>query len=221
MKTKTTPQTFYDISLPISESIVVWPGDKPVTITQPKHLDRGDDATVSHLSLGAHVGTHVDAPAHFVRNGSLVNDIDLNILIGPAMVVEALDTDVLSAGVIKNLSISEGIERVLFRTRNSEQWETSYHEFNKEYVGITEDGALWLVSKGIRLVGMDYLSVATFDEVTTTHRALLQAGIVLVEGLNLSRIAAGIYDFICLPLKIEGAEGAPARAILMDRVTQS
>lgn len=221
MKTKNTPTTFYDISLPISESIVVWPGDKSVTITQPKHLERGDDGTVSHLSLGAHVGTHVDAPAHFIKNGSLVNDIDLNILIGPAMVVEALDTDVLSAGVIKNLSISDGIERVLFRTRNSEQWETNYHEFNKDYVGITEDGALWLVSKGIRLVGMDYLSVATFDEVTTTHRSLLQAGIVLVEGLNLSRIAAGIYDFICLPLKIEGAEGAPARAILMDRVTQS
>ena len=213
MKTK----TIYDISLPISESLVVWPGDKLVTITQPKHLDRGDEATVSHLSLGVHVGTHVDAPAHFLSKGLSVNDIDLNALVGPALVVEALEADVLSAKVLENLSISASVERVLFRTRNSEHWEANHNEFNKDYVGITEDGARWLVSKGIRLVGMDYLSVAAFDETTATHQVLLEAGVVLVEGLNMSCVSAGMYDFICLPLKIEGAEGAPARAILMDR----
>jgi arylformamidase len=207
----------HDISLPISESLVVWPGDPPVRITQPLHLDRGDEATVSHLDIGAHTGTHVDAPAHFVRGGSGVDALDLNVLVGPALVVHALEVDALSADVLATLPIPPGTERVLFRTRNSELWARGEHKFQEDFVAITGDGARWLIERGVRLVGVDYLSVAPFDDVTPTHRALLRAGIVPLEGLNLSGIDPGTYQLVCLPLKITGADGAPARAILIEQ----
>ena len=207
----------HDISLPISESLVVWPGDPPVRITQPLHLDRGDEATVSHLDMGAHTGTHVDAPAHFVPGGSGIDALDLNALVGPALVVHALEADALSADVLATLPIPSGTERVLFRTRNSELWARGERAFQEGFVAITEDGARWLIERGARLVGVDYLSVAPFDDVTPTHRALLQAGIVPLEGLNLSGIEPGVYQLVCLPLKIVGSDGAPARTILIEQ----
>jgi arylformamidase len=205
----------YDISLPISESLVVWPGDPPIRITQPAHLERGDVATISRLDMGAHTGTHVDAPAHFVAGGSGVDSLDLEVLVGPAWVVHALEADVLSAEVLERLVIPPGVERLLFRTRNSEQWARSAPEFSKDFVGITQDGARWLLDHGVRLVGIDYLSVAPFHDTVPTHQLLLQAGVILVEGLNLSEVAPGVYRLVCLPLKIRGADGAPARAILV------
>jgi arylformamidase len=213
-------QHIYDISVPISESLVVWPDDIPVEITQPSHLSRGDVATVSRLRLGAHAGTHVDAPAHFIPGGSNVDSLDLDVLVGPAFVVEAVNADALSASVLEALSLPQGIERVLFQTRNSERWERGEKTFSKEFVGLTEDGARWLVSRGIKLVGTDYLSVAAFGELVSTHRVLLEAGVILVESLNLSGIAAGMYQLVCLPLKLEGVEGAPARVILIDQVEE-
>jgi arylformamidase len=207
----------HDISLPISESLVVWPGDPPVRITQPLHLDRGDEATVSHLDMGAHTGTHVDAPAHFIPEGSGVDALDLNVLVGPALVVHALEADALSAEVLATLPIPPGTERILFRTRNSELWARGEHAFQEDFVAITEDGARWLIERGTRLVGVDYLSVAPFDDVTPTHRALLRAGVVPLEGLNLSGIEPGVYQLVCLPLKIADADGAPARTILIEQ----
>ena len=206
----------YDISLSISESLVVWPGDPPIRITQPSHLDRGDEATVSRLDMGAHTGTHVDAPAHFVPGGSGVDDLDLNVLVGPALVVDAREADALSAGVLETLPIPTGTERVLFRTRNSDLWARGEREFHAGFCAITEDGARWLIERGVRLVGVDYLSVAPFDAVTPTHRALLCAGVVAIEGLDLRGIGPGAYQLVCLPLKIVGADGAPARAILIE-----
>lgn len=208
--------TIYDISLPISESLVVWPGDPPVRITQPFHLDRGDEATVSRLDMGAHVGTHVDAPVHFVPGGSGIDALDLNLLVGPALVVDAREADALSADVLETLPIPSGAERVLFRTRNSDLWARGKCEFHKDFCAITEDGACWLIERGVRLVGIDYLSVAPFDAVIPTHQALLQAGVVAIEGLDLSSIRPGAYQLVCLPLKIVGGDGAPARAILID-----
>ena len=206
----------YDISLPISESLVVWPGDPPVRITQPHHLDRGDSATVTHLDMGAHTGTHIDAPAHFIAGGSGVDALDLDALVGPALVVHALEADALSADVLAALPIPLGTERVLFRTRNSELWAREpAHEFVKDFSAITEDGARWLIAHGARLVGVDYLSVGPFDATAPTHQVLLRAGVIPVEGLNLNDIAPGIYQLVCLPLKIVGADGAPARAILI------
>ena len=206
----------YDISLPISESLVVWPGDPPVKITQPFHLAQGDTATVSHLCMSAHGGTHVDAPAHFIPGGAGVEALDLNVLVGPALVIGAMEVDVLSADVLKELPIPAHTERVLFRTRDSDRWARGEREFSKDYVAITEDGARWLVAHGVRLVGVDYLSVGSFSGGAPTHRTLLNAGVIPVEGLNLSGIKPGMYQLVCLPLRIMGADGAPARVILID-----
>lgn len=209
----------YDISLPISESLAVWPGDLPVDIRQSSHLAKGDNATVSVLTLGAHVGTHVDAPMHFIPNGAGVDTMDLNVLVGSAIVVQALTVDSLTAETLESLPIPPGIERVLFHTRNSEYWTKGYSTFNKGYVAVTEDGARWLVSRGIRLVGIDYLSVAPFGNEAPSHRELLKAGVVIVEGLDLRGIRPGSYQLVCLPLRIVGIEGAPARALLIDKAT--
>jgi arylformamidase len=208
--------SIYDISLPISETLVVWPRDPPVSVTQVSHLERGDEATVSRLEMGAHVGTHVDAPAHFVRGGAGVDALDLDTLVGLALVAEARETDALTADVLAELAIPLGTERVLFHTRNSDLWARGVREFAEDFVAVTEDGARWLIERGIALVGVDYLSVAPFGASRPTHEMLLQAGVVVVEGLNLSGIRPGMYHLACLPLMIEGAEAAPARAILMD-----
>jgi arylformamidase len=205
-----------DISLPISESLVVWPGDPPPRITQPAHLGRGDMLTMTHLDMGAHTGTHVDAPAHFIAGGPGVDAIDLNVLVGPALVVHVPEVNALSARVLEKLSIPLGTERVLFRTRNSDQWARGGNEFLEGFTAITEDGARWLVEHAIRLVGVDCLSVGPLDDPVPTHLVLLLAGIVIVEGLNLSAVAPGVYRLVCLPLKIVGADGAPARVILID-----
>ena len=207
----------HDISLPISESLIVWPGDPGVKVTQTSHLDKGDVMTVSRLDMSVHTGTHVDAPCHFFPGGSSVDTLDLNVLVGPALVVHVLEADALSAGVLGGLAILPGTERVLFRTRNSDHWARGEREFDESFVAITEDGAYWLVERGVRLVGVDYLSVGPFDEPMSTHLILLRAGVIAVEGLNLSGIAPGVYQLVCLPLKIAGSDGAPVRAILIDQ----
>jgi len=209
----------YDISLPISESLVTWPGDPPIHITQPYHLDKGDEATVSRLDMGAHTGTHVDAPVHYIPGGSGVDELDLHTLVGPALVVHALEADALSADVLDALPIPPGTERVLFRTRNSEapsELIRQEGQFSEDFVAITGDGARWLVECSVRLVGVDYLSVGPYQSGAATHRTLMQAGVIPVEGLDLSGVPAGIYQLVCLPLRIVGADGAPARAILID-----
>jgi arylformamidase len=206
----------HDISLPISETLVVWPGDPAVHITQPSHLDKGDKATVSRLDMGAHTGTHVDAPCHFIRGGLDIDSLDLNTLVGPALVIEAPPNGNLSADLLKGLAISPGTKRVLFRTRNSELWSREERSFSKDFVGITADGAQWLVDFGVRLVGVDYLSVAPFGQSGPTHQTLLQAGVIIVEGLNLSEIRAGTYTLVCLPLRLVGIDGSPARSILIE-----
>ena len=205
----------YDISLPISEETVVWPDGLAVHITQTAHLERGDAVTVSRLEMGAHTGTHVDAPSHFIKNGAEVDTLDLSALVGLALVAEARDADVLTADVLAELAIPLGAQRVLIRTRNSDLWARGEREFVEDFVAITEDGARWLIGSDIQLVGVDYLSVAPFDAPIPTHRLLLQAGVVLVEGLSLSGVRPGMYQLVCLPLKVVGGDGAPARAILI------
>jgi arylformamidase len=207
----------YDISLPISESMVIWPGDSPVRITHRSHLDRGDELTVSRLDLGAHCGTHVDAPSHFIAGGVGVDALDLGVLIGPTLVVHAQDVDALTAEVLERLAIPPDTERLLLRTRNSERWARGETTFDPNFVGITEDGARWLVARGIRLVGVDYMSVGPYTGWAPTHHVLLGAAIVTVEGLDLSEIDPGVYQLVCLPLRITDGDGAPARAILIEQ----
>jgi arylformamidase len=189
-----------DISLPISESLVVWPKDPPIRITQPRHFEKGDHAVVSHLNLAAHSGTHVDAPAHFVPGGASLDDIPLDVFIGPALVVHALEADLITPQVLDGLAIPTGTERVLF---------------DEQFVAISEEGAHWLIGRGARLVGIDYLSVAPYHDTGPTHRAFLGAGVVPLEGLDLSAVGPGLYQLVCLPLRVAGSEGAPARAVLI------
>lgn len=208
--------TIYDVSLPITETLAVWPGDPGVRVEQTAHMARGDNATVSRLEMGAHTGTHVDAPAHFIPGGSGVDALDLDTLVGLALVADARSGDALTADVLAELAVPLGTERLLLRTRNSDLWLQEDPPFQEDFAAITQDGARWLVERGIRLVGVDYLSVAPFGASRPTHEMLLDAGVVLVEGLNLSAIRPGMYQFVCLPLKIVEADGAPARAILID-----
>ena len=206
----------HDISLPVSESLVVWPGDPPIRITQPSHMDRGDTATVSRLDIGAHTGTHVDAPAHFVRGGAGVDRLDLDLLVGPARVVHVQEAGVLTVEVLESLSIPPGTERLLFRTRNSEHWAGGEDGFREDYVGVTDAGARWLIERGVRLAGIDYLSISPYDELLPPHQTLLGAGVIVVEGLDLSGIAPGVYQLVCLPIKLVNGDGAPARVILIE-----
>ncbi len=206
----------HDISLPISEALIVWPGDPAIHITQPSHLDKGDKATVSRLDMGAHTGTHVDAPCHFIPGGPGVDSLDLDTLVGPALVVEAPANGHITADLLKGLAIPSHTPRVLFHTRNSELWSRGERSFSKDFVGITADGAQWLADVGVRLVGVDYLSVAPFGQSGPTHQTLLHAGVIIIEGLNLSQVRAGTYTLVCLPLKLVGIDGSPARAILIE-----
>jgi arylformamidase len=207
----------YDISLPISQELPVWPGDPPVEIWQVSHLDRGDPMTLTRLEMGAHTGTHVDAPAHFVSGGSTVEALDLKILVGPALVVGVPETAALSAEVLDRLAIPPGHRRLLFRTANSNLWDRGDTRFFKDFVAVTTDGAQWLVDRGVQLVGIDYLSVSSYRDPIPPHLVLLGAGVIVLEGLNLSAVAPGPYYLVCLPLRIQGAEGSPTRAILLDR----
>ncbi|MFC2015581.1 cyclase family protein [Chloroflexota bacterium] len=210
----------HDISVPISESLVVWPGDPPVRITKAQDLEKGDLATVSRLAMGAHTGTHVDAPLHFIPGGGSVDTLDLNVLIGTAWVAHAPEIPALTAEVLAGLKVPEGAIRLLIRTRNSDRWAEAGARFDEDFVAISECGALWLLEQGIRLVGVDYLSVGPFRDTVRTHEVLLGGGIIAVEGLDLSVITPGPYYLVCLPLKIQGGEGAPARVVLIEDEVQ-
>ncbi|HUS13745.1 MAG TPA: cyclase family protein [Chloroflexia bacterium] len=206
----------YDISVPVYSGMVHWPGDPPVSIEQVSRMDQGADANVSHLDMGAHTGTHVDAPVHFVAGMPGVDALDLHVLVGPALVAHLDDTVAdITPEVLEAAGIPPGTERVLFRTRNSAYWAQAEQGFQTDFVAVRPEAAAWLVARGVRLVGVDYLSVAPFDASVPTHVALLEAGVIPVEGLNLTGIEAGVYQLVCLPMKLQGCDGAPARAILM------
>jgi arylformamidase len=206
----------HDITLTISPSMPVWPGDPPVQLEQIESMDAGAHANVTRLAMSAHTGTHVDAPHHFLNDGRTVENLPLDALIGPALVVRLPDElDRVTAAALDAASVPAGTERLLLRTRNSDLWARRQTDFFPAFVGISADGADWLVRRGLRLVGMDYLSVAPFQQSEATHRILLAAGIILLEGADLHAVPPGAYELFCLPLKLLGSDGAPARAILV------
>lgn len=207
----------YDVSVPISALTPTYPGDPGIEIKQWLSLDRGDAANVSLLHFGAHTGTHVDAPAHFIHGAAELQSMSLEILIGAATVVEIPD-DVLAIdeSVVATTCLTPA-RRVLFKTRNSKFWGAADGHFRTDYTYISAGGARKLVADGVQLVGIDYLSVERFESADyETHHALLSHGVVIIEGLDLRAVPAGNYELICLPLKIaEGSgDGAPARTIL-------
>jgi arylformamidase len=206
----------FDISLTISPSLPVWPGDPPVRMTQTESMDSGAEYNLTRLELSAHTGTHIDAPHHFLNDGRTVETLPLDVLTGPCYVMQLPDdVDEIDAASLERMALPSGITRILFGTRNSKLWAQGINQFQEDFVAISADGAEWLVKHGIRLVGVDYLSVAPFSDSIPTHQVLLRAGVIALEGLNLSQVPRGFYDLYCLPLKLAGADGAPARAILV------
>jgi arylformamidase len=189
--------------------MVVYPGDPEVNVDLVRSIADGDDADLSHLDLGAHTGTHVDAPRHFLAGAAGADALPLDVLIGAAWVADATgvsgDVDLAA---LDALDVPPGTERLLLRTRNSALW--AREAFSPEFASVAPDAASALVERGIRLVGIDYLSVGDPE----THRTLLGAGVVVVEGLDLRRAPIGACRLICLPLRLVGLDGAPARAVL-------
>ena len=208
--------TIYDISLTITPDMPIWPGDPALELRQFESMEKGASANCTSISTSVHVGTHVDAPHHFLNDGRTVDSLPLDVLTGPCYVIQLPGgVEAITAEVLERTEITPEMKRVLFGTRNSQLWARGEKKFQTDYVAITEDGAQWLVERGVQLVGVDYLSVAPYDDSAPTHEILLKAGVVVVEGLNLSRVMRGFYDLYCLPLKIAGSDGAPARAILI------
>jgi arylformamidase len=208
--------SIYDISLTISASLPVWPGEPPAKLTQTASMDSGADYNGTHLDFSAHTGTHIDAPHHFLNDNRTIESLPLNVLTGPCYVAQLPDDiDEISAEVLERLPLPTGVARILFGTRNSKLWAQGEEQFQENFVAISENGAEWLVARGIKLVGIDYLSVAPYSDPAPTHQVLLRAGVIVLEGLDLSQVPRGFYDLYCLPLKLAGSDGAPARAILV------
>ncbi|MEX2229489.1 MAG: cyclase family protein [Dehalococcoidia bacterium] len=202
-----------DVTSPIRPGMHAYPGDPVVAMSLASSLADGDGYDVTALTLGTHTGTHVDAPSHFIAGAPAIEALDLDALIGPAYVADAVSASGhLDAAALALLGVPEHAERVLLKTANSRLWDAP--AFARDYVALTEDGARWLVDRAVRLVGIDYLSIAPYADPAPAHVALLSAGVVIVEGLDLRAVAPGDYTLVCLPLLIPGADGAPARVLL-------
>jgi arylformamidase len=207
----------FDISLPLSSSSVVWPGDPPVVNDRTASIANGDICNLTRINLGAHTGTHVDAPVHFIDGAAGVETLELGTLIGEAQVLDVTKAETITAAVLQKNVGRRVPKRLLLKTRNSLVFKENRGKFDKNFAAVEADAAQWIVDHGISLVGIDCYSIAPFDRPLPTHKILLAANVVIVEGLNLSEIAAGQYTFICLPLKIVGSDGSPVRAVLVDK----
>lgn len=180
-----------------------------------KSREGGYRCNVTRIDTGVHFGTHLDAPCHFIEGGKAVEDLDLDTLVGSCFVGEVADTQAISPAHLEALDIPDGTTRLLLKTSNSALWENPAHAFFEDYAAITPEAAQWVVDRGIRLIGIDYLSIQRFaDEVSTTHIVLLKDEVIIVEGLDLRGVPPGGYHLTCLPMKLEGSDGAPVRAIL-------
>jgi arylformamidase len=206
-----------DVSLPIGADLLVWPGDPPVEVVPRLRLSAGDPANVSELRMGTHTGTHVDPPNHFVQGATGIDVVPLDVLYGSVLVADALHlARPIEPADLDAVGLPEGVERVLLRTANSELWRSLPVAFPDVYACLTPDSAQWVVDRGIRLIGVDFLSVeAKGAEGHPVHHTLLENGVVIVEGLNLGDVEPGRYTLACFPLRIIDGDGGPARAILI------
>ena len=202
---------FIDISVPLDPSLPTYPGNTPLTLEAVKRLARGDSSNVSTLRVSVHCGTHVDAPRHFFDDGPGVEALPLDLLCGRARVIEVTSRTVVPEDLTK-LDLSEDV-RLLIKTHNSRLWGDA--TFHTDYVGVSESAARHLVDHGVKVVGVDYLSVEPFKTPgAPSHHILLGAGTIVIEGLNLRDVDPGVYEMFCLPLRLVGADGAPARVVL-------
>jgi arylformamidase len=204
----------YDVSVPITSTMPIWPSDPPVKLTPNPHQSRDNThrIEVTNVEMGSHSGTHIDAPWHFIDSGRRLNEIPLETLVGAATVFEIPNVPSIGIREVENLPL-DGVERILFKTENSKHWADG--KFYEQFVYLEPEAAQFLVDRGVKLVGIDYLSIDQYkSEKHPTHFALLGRNVVIVEGLNLSRISAGNYQITALPLNLQDVDGAPTRVIL-------
>jgi arylformamidase len=201
-----------DVSVPLRAGMPVWPGDSPFSMRRVSDIAAGDHNTLSELSLGTHTGTHVDAPAHFIGGGATIDQLPLDALLGACRVLQLDSSEQITADELRAHDPQPG-ERLLLKTRNSALWDDD--AFHTDFVHLSTEAARFLAEVGPRCLGVDYLSVGGYHgNGTDVHLALLGAGIWLIEGLDLREVKAGRYELACLPLRVAGAEGAPARTLL-------
>lgn len=206
-----------DISVPVSHGIPLWPNSSGLCLTKVSKIGKKNVVNETHIEMNAHIGTHIDAPLHFISKGTSIDKIPLDIFIGEALVVYLPKVKEITARDLEKLSLPKSIKRVLFKTSNSLLWDKKVKKFKQDYVGLTADAASWLVKRGVKLVGIDYLSIAKFDEAVPVHKILLGKNIYIIESLNLTGVKPGTYKLICLPLKITNSEAAPVRAVLLTK----
>ena len=211
----TTKDGWIDISVRLWSGMVHWPDNPPVRIERMLDMEHGDVANVSKISMGSHTGTHMDAPLHFIRGGKGLDEMPFTATIGRARVIEIHDPESVKPDDLYLHEIRRG-ERILFKTQNSARgWASA--AFIEDFVYVSQEAARYLAACEIQTVGIDYLSVGGFyRDGLETHQELLEAGIWIVEGLDLSRVEPGEYELVCLPIKVEESDGAPARAILRE-----
>jgi arylformamidase len=211
---RTAAARFHDVTLPLRDGGVTFPGDPPIEFGVHSALDRGDPANVSRLALGSHSGTHVDAPRHFLGGGEPVDRLALDRLVGPAVVLDLTGgRGDIGARELAGHDLA-GRRRVLLRTGNGARLRRG--EFVPDYRALTPEGAGFLLEQNVELVGVDSLSIERFEaEDYPVHRLLLGRGVVIVEGLDLSEVDPGLYELICLPLRLHELDGAPARVVLV------
>jgi arylformamidase len=201
-----------DVTVPLDHTLATYPNNTPFTLEAIKRIARGESSNVSTLHMSAHTGTHVDSPRHFFDDGVGTEALPLEMLIGRARVIEITSRTGIAAEDLIKIDLSEDV-RLLIKTHNSRLW--SSPDFHPEYIGVTESGAKHLISRGIKVLGVDYLSVEVFRTPgAPAHHALLGAGVIVIEGLNLADVDPGVYEMFCLPLRIVGSDGAPARVVL-------
>jgi arylformamidase len=204
-----------DISVGLEKGMPVWPDSHGIDFKQSSSLSRGDLANVVSISMDVHTGTHIENSLHFIKDGDSVDKINFDLLIGKTSVVCLPDVKVITALDLEKLDLSKNTKRLLFKTSNSNFWKQKERKFQKDYVGFDTSAASWIIKSNIKLIGIDYLSVAKFDEAVKVHQILLKNKIIILETLDLSNVGPGVYQLICLPLKFLRTEAAPVRAVLI------
>ncbi|NSW51641.1 MAG: cyclase family protein [Anaerolineae bacterium] len=205
-----------DVSLPICSEMVVWEGDPKPRIHHDTTIAEQGTIQVSSICMGGHTGTHIDAPAHFIPGGNGIDQLPVSLLVGSVQVIKVDDEN----GLVSSQHIREQVQfpiplRVLLKTQNSNEGLLDAPDFSRQYVALSLEAAEYLVAAGVKVVGIDYLSIAPFDDVYPVHQKLLQEDVVIIEGLDLRGVRPGIYTLVALPLKIINADGSPARVLLL------